>query len=116
MKLKIYGTEQKPGEDVRKKIDSSLCHDECLTYCTGTENYDCNQCKNLFYVDELDRKVWAYFSFSHSQRQLLLTLYYFLLMFAITSFSPLFRLSDIKNEILHKYEEVYVVSKIQKKI
>ena len=63
MKLKIYGTEQKPGENVRKKIDNSLCHDECLTYCTGTENHDCNQCKNLFYVDELERKVTFFFFF-----------------------------------------------------
>uniref|UniRef100_A0A7M5X1B5 P/Homo B domain-containing protein n=1 Tax=Clytia hemisphaerica TaxID=252671 RepID=A0A7M5X1B5_9CNID len=56
MKLRIYGTEEKPGEDTSKKIDSSLCHAECSSYCTGTENHECDSCKNLHYLDDSGTK------------------------------------------------------------
>lgn len=57
MKLIIYGTEQKPGEDAKKKVDSSLCHEECVSSCTGTEPSDCDECKHNFYVDDTGKKV-----------------------------------------------------------
>ena len=67
MKLIIYGTEQKPGEDAKKKVDSSLCHEECVSSCTGTEPSDCDECKHNFYVDDTGKKVnWSFRSISDS--------------------------------------------------
>lgn len=56
MKLVIYGTEHKPGEnpDGEKSFN---CHDQCLLTCTGPEPSQCDECKGKYYIEDTGEKV-----------------------------------------------------------